>query len=154
MDKRARNLLAVLRQRCGPLAVVNLPQVLPLAWLRSTSRMCPHMGVPVGPDWQTLWPPRGAMTHFLPALPAGCLYVCAPLAFVEGRLLRCFEIVTKEKLFWSSHFKNIAATFHLLSQINPSDAALELRLCYREAFNAIVNMCKFPQPICGILKGC
>ncbi|MGP1922234.1 MAG: hypothetical protein ACTS44_00530 [Candidatus Hodgkinia cicadicola] len=31
---------------------------------------------------------------------------------------------------------------------------LELRLCYRKSFDAIVNLCKFPQPIGLILKSC
>ncbi|MGP1922634.1 MAG: hypothetical protein ACTS5F_00950 [Candidatus Hodgkinia cicadicola] len=116
--------------------------------------MCPHMGVQVGPDWKTLFPPRGAVTYFLAPLQVNCLYVCESLAFVEESLLRCFEIITKEKSFWSSHFKNIAASFHLLSQINPAGTTLELRLCYREAFEAIVNACEFPQPIGAILKSC
>ncbi|MGP1918754.1 MAG: hypothetical protein ACTS4V_01880 [Candidatus Hodgkinia cicadicola] len=116
--------------------------------------MCPHMGVQVGSDWKTLFPPRAAVTYFLAPLQVDCLYVCESLAFVEDCLLHCFEIVTKEKSFWSSHFKNIAACFHLLSQINPAGTTLELRLCYREAFDAIVNACKFPQPIGAILRSC
>ncbi|MGP1926355.1 MAG: hypothetical protein ACTS68_01410 [Candidatus Hodgkinia cicadicola] len=31
---------------------------------------------------------------------------------------------------------------------------MELRWCYREVFDSIVNVCKFPQPIGAILKSC
>ncbi|MGP1906057.1 MAG: hypothetical protein ACTS46_01520 [Candidatus Hodgkinia cicadicola] len=136
------------------MAFVNLPQVVPAVWLRSTLRMCLHMGVPVGPDWRTLFPLRGVITYYLAPLRVNCLYVCDSLAFVEERLLRCFEIVTKETLFWASHFKNVLACFHLLSQVTPVGEPLELRLCYREVFDSIVNACKFPRPIGAILKSC
>ncbi|MGP1918371.1 MAG: hypothetical protein ACTS4U_01630, partial [Candidatus Hodgkinia cicadicola] len=118
------------------------------------SQMCPHIGVPVGLNWQTLFPPRSALTYFLTSLQAGCLYSCSSLAFVEEQLLRCFEIVTKETSFWASHFKNISACFHVLSQINPASAALELRICHRAVFDVIVTACEFPRPIGDILKSC
>ncbi|MGP1918294.1 MAG: hypothetical protein ACTS4U_01205, partial [Candidatus Hodgkinia cicadicola] len=118
------------------------------------SQMCPHIGVPVGLNWQTLFPPRSAITYFLTSLQTGYLYSSSSLAFVEERLLQCFEIVTKETSFWTSHFKNISACFHVLSQINPASAALELKLCHRAVFDAVVNTCEFPRPIGDILKGC
>ncbi|MGP1915310.1 MAG: hypothetical protein ACTS7I_01980 [Candidatus Hodgkinia cicadicola] len=44
--------------------------------------------------------------------------------------------------------------FHLLSQVTPFGEPLELRLCYREVFDSIVNARKFPRPIGVILKSC
>ncbi|MGP1915311.1 MAG: hypothetical protein ACTS7I_01985 [Candidatus Hodgkinia cicadicola] len=38
MNERTLVLLAPLHQRCGPLAFVNLPQVVSSVWLRSTLR--------------------------------------------------------------------------------------------------------------------
>lgn len=154
MYKRTRVLLAILCRHCGPVALVDLPQVLPASWLQSVSRMCPYTGVPVGLNWRTLFPPRGAITYYLNALPAGRLYASDSQTFVEQRLLRCFEIVTKETTFWSSHFRNILACSHVLSRLNPAGTNFELRLCYRELFGIIVNLCKFPQPIAAILESC
>ncbi|MFP3038995.1 MAG: hypothetical protein ACKEQK_00570 [Candidatus Hodgkinia cicadicola] len=134
--------------------IYHLPRVLPSSLFEIALPMCRYEGISAYPNWQTLFPPRIALPYFLPQLKLGRLYVCSSLAFINGRLLTCTEVVTKEKSFWTSHFKNIFSCSLALTCLNQPGTQLELRISYREAFDAIIDICEFPSPITGILKDC